>query len=411
MLLLNLFIFILALLAYYRAPRWQLITPLWFFISWLPAELPWAFGVLQILVVTLLLLLKQSWSVADAFGCAVVIPSLYLWFRLHQKTLTARAALSLALSQLGSTGSVENDLCINLHSIIAKRDWLKPFSYRRNGVKCIQDVAYGEHPRQVLDIYQPLLSESTFGDVIKRPVLLHVHGGAWMIGHKKQQAQPLIHYLVQQGWLCVDINYRLAPKDRFPSCVIDVKTAIVWLKNNIANYGGDPEFIAITGGSAGGHLCALAALTANQPAFQPGFEECDTHVQAAVPLYGIYNFINSNKTRDGAALERFLYRYVMPCSPSEDLEYWRKSSPLYQINENAPPMFVLQGTHDCLAWVEGARAFVTQLKEKSNAPVVYSELDGAQHAFDLFHGVRAEFTIAAIGIFLRHCYGDKIHKI
>ncbi|MCY0609649.1 hypothetical protein OVV29_29285, partial [Klebsiella pneumoniae] len=55
-------------------------------------------------------------------------------------------------------------------------------------------------------------------------------------------------------------------------------------------YGGDPDFIAITGGSAGGHLSSLAPLTPNDPRFQAGFEEADIRVQAAVPFYGVYDF-------------------------------------------------------------------------------------------------------------------------
>ena len=60
-----------------------------------------------------------------------------------------------------------------------------------------------------------------------------------------------------------------------------VKRALAWVKQHIAEYGGDPDFIAITGGSAGGHLSSLAALTPNYPQFQPGFEDADTRVQAA----------------------------------------------------------------------------------------------------------------------------------
>ena len=56
------------------------------------------------------------------------------------------------------------------------------------------------------------------------------------------------------------------------------------VKTHIAEYGGDPDFVAITGGSAGGHLSSLAALTANDPAFQPGFEDADTRLQAAIPF-------------------------------------------------------------------------------------------------------------------------------
>src|SRR5690606_9583121 len=72
--------------------------------------------------------------------------------------------------------------------------------------------------------------------------------------------------------------------------IVDVKRALAWVKTHVAEYGGDPEFIAITGGSAGGHLSSLAAQTPNDPRYQPGFEDVDTRVQAAVPFYGVYDF-------------------------------------------------------------------------------------------------------------------------
>ena len=83
-------------------------------------------------------------------------------------------------------------------------------------------------------------------------------------------------HLAAQGWVCVAINYRLAPRDPFPAHIVDVKRAIAWIREHIAEYGGDPSYLAITGGSAGGHLAALAALTPNDPAYQPGFEDADT---------------------------------------------------------------------------------------------------------------------------------------
>ena len=70
-----------------------------------------------------------------------------------------------------------------------------------------------------------------------------------------------MQHLAAKGWVCVAINYRLAPRDPFPAQIVDVKKAIAWIRENIASYGGDPDYIAITGGSAGGHLTALAALT------------------------------------------------------------------------------------------------------------------------------------------------------
>ena len=97
-------------------------------------------------------------------------------------------------------------------------------------------------------------------------------------------------HLAELGWVCVAINYRLSPRSTWPDQIIDVKRALAWTKEHIAEYGGDPDWVAITGGSAGGHLSSLAALTPNDPQFQPGFEDADTSVRAAVPFYGLYDF-------------------------------------------------------------------------------------------------------------------------
>ena len=82
-----------------------------------------------------------------------------------------------------------------------------------------------------------------------------------------------------------------------------MKRALAWVKDNIADHGGDPDWVAITGGSAGGHLCSLAALTPNDPQFQPGFEDADTSVTAAVPFYGVYDWTNRDDTGRADILE------------------------------------------------------------------------------------------------------------
>ena len=103
----------------------------------------------------------------------------------------------------------------------------------------------GAGPRQRLDVYAPR------GGARGAPVLLQIHGGGWTIGNKRQQALPLMMHLARRGWICVAANYRLSPRATFPEHLIDVKQALRWIRENIAEYGGDPGFVAITGGSAG----------------------------------------------------------------------------------------------------------------------------------------------------------------
>ena len=120
------------------------------------------------------------------------------------------------------------------------------------------------------------------------PVLVQIHGGAWMTGNKRTQGRLLMNRLARAGWVCVAINYQLSPRVRYPEHLVDCKRALAWVRDHVGEFGGDPSRVAVTGGSAGGHLAALVALTANDPAFQPGFETVDTSVMACVSMYGAY---------------------------------------------------------------------------------------------------------------------------
>src|SRR5271166_1545142 len=238
------------------------------------------------------------------------------------------------------------------------------------------------------------------------PVLLQVPGGAWTTGNKRGQAHPLMSHLAELGWICVAINYRHSPRNTWPDHIVDVKRAISWVKAHIAEYGGDPDFIAITGGSAGGHLSALAALTPNDPQFQPGFEDVDTRVQAAVPFYGIYDFTRFDDSLH-AMMPGLLIKSIIKQRPSTHLQTFAAASPIHHVNANAPPFFVLHGTNDSLAFVEQARAFTSKLREVSNQPVVYAELPFTQHAFDIFGSARAAHAAVAVEQFLAEVYATQ----
>lgn len=397
---------LLAIAALYRGPVLSRASVLWFFISWLPGELPWLFAAIQIAGITIFAVLSENFGLVEVCSLFLSVISFALWFGLHQKTRLAGPVLQAALRDgLGNNFESKLPLNIGIDSppVIHKRDWLNPFGYRRHGVERLQDISYGDADRNTLDIYRSV--EHAKG-ILGRPVLLHVHGGAWTIGHKYQQAQPLMKYLAQNGWICVDINYRLAPRNRYPECLIDVKKAIVWIKENIANYGGNPNFIAITGGSAGGHLCAMASLTANNPEYQPGFENCDTQVQAAVPIYGVYDFTHQNLKE--SIMHSFLEKYVMPKNFLKNPDSWKSASPLFQIRGSQVPVFVIHGDKDCVIPVEQSRDFVLELKKEVDVPVIYAELPGAQHGFDIFHSIRTEFHIEAVGKFLHYCYAKHL---
>ena len=123
--------------------------------------------------------------------------------------------------------------------------------------------------------------------------MIQVHGGGWLSGSRYEQGIPLLNHLAALGWVGFNIDYRLSPQATWPDHIVDVKRAIAWVRENADDLGIDPAMICITGGSAGGHLTALAGLSENDPAFQPGFEQADTSVAAAVPFYGVYDLTDA----------------------------------------------------------------------------------------------------------------------
>lgn len=324
------------------------------------------------------------------------------------------AGLSVLVRQsLRSSSFVENGLREQFPDIPAAEAELRkdqvlrhatPFRFGHPDVEVIREIQYtGSGRRHRLDILKPR------GDVSNAPVLFHVHGGGWTIGNKEQQALPLMNYLASRGWVCVTANYRLSPKATWPDHLVDAKAALAWTHEHIAEYGGDPSFVAVTGGSAGGHLAALLGLTVNDPRYQPGFEDADTSVQACIPHYAVYDMADSLQSRGGVRQrDMFLGPTVFKAKYAENPAIFHEASPLEQVHADAPPFLVVHGTHDSLASVEEARVFVERLRGVSHNPVAYIELPGTQHAFDVFHSITSSTVVRGVERFLAYTLAE--HK-
>jgi acetyl esterase/lipase len=275
-----------------------------------------------------------------------------------------------------------------------------PFRFRRKGVERVRNLPYVDdgNRRHRLDVYRR--ADYPAG----APVLLQIHGGGWVIGNKDQQGLPLMYHLASRGWVCVAINYRLSPKATWPDHLVDCKRAIAWVREHIAEFGGDPDYIVVTGGSAGGHLTAMVGLTANDPQFQPGFETVDTSVRAMVPFYGVFDFTDRFGIRSGRnrrdPLRRVLERMIVKRSRDDAPEVFDNASPMSHVSATAPPALIVHGSLDTLAPVEEAREFVRMLRAESREPVVYVELAGAHHAFEIFYSIRELHTLEGVDQFI-----------
>ena len=252
-------------------------------------------------------------------------------------------------------------------------------------------------PQVAEDVSIDLYRRTDFDPRAPHPTLMYLHGGSWTGGDPHAQSRPLIHHLAATGWLVATVRYPLSPQATFPDHLVGVKRALAWLRTQGPAQGVNPAQIAVAGGSAGAHLAALTALTPNRAEYQPGFEEVDTSVAACVALYGIYDFLNRNRTRHDWPL---IPRVVMKADPVEEVAKFRAASPLDQITADAPPFLVIHGSHDSLVPPTEARVFVEALRRESAGEVQYLEVEGAQHAFDAVSSPRSRRVAAVATEFL-----------
>jgi acetyl esterase/lipase len=207
--------------------------------------------------------------------------------------------------------------------------------------------------------------------------------------------------MAANGWVGFNVDYRLSPRATLPDHVIDVKRAIAWVREHADEFRIDSRRICLTGGSAGGHLCALAALTADDRSLQPGFEDADTSVAAAVPFYGVYDMLDDDAVYYEGLRSWLLEEVVIKRRRDEDPEAFRAVSPTYRVHPGAPPFMVFHGERDTLVPPDDARTFVRRLEAASESEVLYVELPGAEHAFDLFPSLRTARVVEGIERFLR----------
>jgi acetyl esterase/lipase len=389
--------------AFLPSRRWQLIA-LSFFAGWLTAELAVFHVVWQVgaTIVFVWLGALDTWP-----GVAGLVITAASWAGLlWLQVVGSRAGRVMEAALREGLGPDYRDeiapgMTERLARRTSRRNLVLPFYLRDRRVERVKDIQYapeGGHRHQ-LDVWRPK------GHVDRAPVLFQIHGGGWMIGDKAQQALPLMLHLAAQGWVCVSANYRLSPRVALPGHLIDCKLALRWVRENIADYGGDPDFVVVTGGSAGGHLAALLALTPNDPEFQPGFESADTSVTACVPIYGVYDLAESFDPHDragprGERIGHWMARRIVGATVEEDPERFARMSPIHHVGPHAPPFFVIHGAADNLVPVHQARRFVAALREVSREPVLYAELPGASHAFEVFHSVRTEHVVNGVERFL-----------
>ena len=227
----------------------------------------------------------------------------------------------------------------------------------------------GGGERQQLDIYLP----QNYREIEKLPVIVWIHGGGWQNGSKNDMPGKA---LINQGYACVSINYRLSQHAVFPAQIEDCKAAIRWLRANAKKYHLDPERIGVWGASAGGHLVALLGTTNHKKDFDVG-ENLDqsSAVQAVCDIFGPTGFAS------------FTHVPNYPDNPVEKLlggplaekkELAALASPMTHVAKENPPFLILHGTDDRVVPLVQSTQFHEALK-KAGVDAEISIAEGAGH--------------------------------
>jgi acetyl esterase/lipase len=228
------------------------------------------------------------------------------------------------------------------------------------------------------------------------PVLLFIPGGAWVWGDRRGQGHALMSHLVDNGWICLSIDYRTAPRNRWPIPFIDVKHALAWAAEHVHEYGGDPNFIAVAGASAGGHMASLLGLAWDYQSF---YTHPMIKPNAVVSLYGVYDW-RRHRTPYHWVFNRVIQKVIVGKPQGVCPEVYREASPLLHIRPDAPPFMIVHGTSDVLTPVQGARHFHKSLAATADEPPIYYEMPGAHHAFDLINLTQTQRAVRAVHGFL-----------
>ena len=301
-----------------------------------------------------------------------------------------RGALACALAVAGtcvaalpvSAGAAERDFPVADNAVVDDRYPARIQGWP-DGVTSLADVTYSTIPGyrpMAVDIYMPPR------DAGPKPLVLFVHGGGWVGGHTRHSGAAAdfpaaLARLAAEGFVVASVEYRLAAEARFPAQLQDVRAALRFLKGKAARYGIDPARTAIWGGSAGGHLSALAALSCGAVGIDPAGtsapqgSEC---VQAAVIWYGVFDFAALGASRPNGADPAA--GSLLGCAGQCTAAQYAPASPVTYIDRQDPPMLLIHGEADRVVPVAQSHLAQERL-QAAGVPVRAIYIPGVDHSF------------------------------
>jgi acetyl esterase/lipase len=215
-----------------------------------------------------------------------------------------------------------------------------------------------------LDVYQPPSGDSF-------PIIMQIYGGSWQAGSPSSQEWFSRHF-AQRGYLVVAIDYRHAPRWIWPEQIVDVRTALYWISQQSAKFGGDSTRIVVVGRSAGAQLAMRLA-----------YQEGPSSIRGVVNYYGPVDLADGwrNPPRPDPADVRGILETFIGGTPAQKPEHYRHASPLTWVSRSAAPTLSIYGARDHIVEARYGRMLDAALKN-AGATSVLLELPWSEHAFD-----------------------------
>jgi acetyl esterase/lipase len=262
------------------------------------------------------------------------------------------------------------------------------------GVKTLKDLEYGKGSGRamLLDLYLPEKGEKPL------PLIIWIHGGAWM-GGSKDGPSPALRFTAN-GYAVAQVGYRLSQEAKFPAQIYDCKAAVRWLRANAAQYNLDPNKFIAWGGSAGGHLVALLGTSGGVAELEGNVNELkeSSRVQAVVDWFGPTDFLHIGDAESDL-------QHNAPDSPEskliggallENKDKAAQASPITYVSKDAPPFLIMHGDRDRTVLFNQSELLYAALK-KAGVDVTFVPMKGAGHGF----GVPEAIT--PVQDFLKRC--------
>ncbi|MBN2329945.1 MAG: alpha/beta hydrolase [Candidatus Omnitrophica bacterium] len=226
-----------------------------------------------------------------------------------------------------------------------------------------------------LDLYRPKQSENS------SPAVIFIHGGAWKSGKRQDMKFYTVHF-AERGYACATVSYRLSKEALFPAAVQDVKCAVRWMRANAPKYNIDPERIAVSGNSAGGHLSMMIGYSSDIPELEGegGHAGVSSRVQAVINFYGPVDLTTDFAKKQGVVADFLGKTY------EEDPRLYAFASPLTHLTRDDPPTLIFHGTIDSTVPIKQADMLEQKL-QSLGIDYVYDKFVGWPHTMDLAKAV------------------------